>query len=148
MLIHPWVACHFTVPSSHLTIQWCWTITCNYRYLQCSLKSHQIVHVKSLVSLTYMYICVCLCVYVCVCMYVCACMCVHVCVCMYVCVCMCVHVCVCILACVSVRMCVYYQLNKLTVSITVGYSLLNGYHYNTITVLYCSVTWLDQLIIQ
>ena len=44
---------------------------CNYSYLQCSLKSHQIaIHVKSLVSLTYMYIyvfvCVCVFMYVCV----------------------------------------------------------------------------------
>ena len=46
-----------------------------------------------------MHVCVCVCVYACVCMRVC------VCVCVYACVCVCVHVCV--YACVCVHVCVY-----------------------------------------
>ena len=54
-----------------------------------------------------------LCVYV----YVCACLCVHMCV--YVCACLCVHMCVYVCACLCVHMCVYvcmYILNNLFLS--------------------------------
>ena len=47
--------------------------------------------------------CVCMCVYVCVC--VCVCMCVYVCVC--VCMCVCVYVCMCVCVCVCVYLYCY-----------------------------------------
>ena len=45
---------------------------------------------------------VCMCVYVCVCMFVCVCLCVYVCVCMFVCVFVCMFVCVCCSFCLRV----------------------------------------------
>ena len=55
-----------------------------------------VTHVKLDSIVTQMYVCVCVCVYVCVyvCVCVCVCVCVYVCVC--VCVCVCVYVCVCV----------------------------------------------------
>jgi hypothetical protein len=48
--------------------------------------------------LSYVYVCVCVCVSVCVCMYICVSVCVYVCICVCVreCVCECVSVCVCV----------------------------------------------------
>ena len=53
----------------------------------------------------YVYICVCMCVYVC--MYVCVCTCVYVC--LYICVgvCVCIYLCVCLCVCICVCVCVY-----------------------------------------
>ena len=53
--------------------------------------------------------------------------------------CMCVQMC----ECICVYVCVLQlSVNELKVAITAGYSLLNDYHYNTIT-LYCIAVLLD-----
>ncbi len=49
-------------------------------------------------------LCVCLCLFVCVCL--CVCLCVSVCVCLFVCVCLCVCLCMYVCVCVSVFLCV------------------------------------------
>ena len=54
---------------------------------------HVCVYMSCVCMYVYMYVCACMYVHVCVYMYVCACMCVHE-LCVHVCTCMCVHVCV------------------------------------------------------
>ena len=52
-----------------------------------------------------LHMCVCMCVFACVCLHVCVCICVFACVCLHVCVCMCVFACVCLHVCVCMCVC-------------------------------------------
>ena len=78
--------------------------------------------------------------YVCVCVSICTC----ICLCGYI-------ACICVYKCVRASVCMYvyysYQLNKLTVSTTTDYSLLNFYKCNTMT-LYSIAVLLDSSTLQ